>query len=353
MRVLQLIDSLSVGGAERMAVNLANAFSSEKIATSLISSREAGPLEAFLAEPENLYCLHKKSTFDLKAFGRLVKLATKFKPTHLHVHDSSVYWAVALKKMLPGTKLVWHIHYGGLFGEEKRFGDKIKFISSQIDFAIAVNQELASQLQEAYPTIKHVAYIENFPDLPKKINRNKVKREILCLANLKAPKNHHLLIRSFAKFLPHFPDYTLNLVGSNEEGSYLTSLRELISQLSLEDHVRFSGQILDLSKAFEAAEFAVLPSDSEGLPVSLLELGLAQVPIVCTSVGQCPELLGQGRYGLLTPAGDEEKLAESLIFMAENKAIAHEQAAHFFAHVSEKYGAVNFVKKYRTLLNQD
>lgn len=351
MRVLQFIDSLAVGGAERMAVNLANLFDRNGISNILITSRETGPLEVFVNKKDSLFCLRKTSTLDLKAFFRLVKLAKEFSPTHLHIHDSSIFWAVLLKKFLPKSTLIWHAHYGGFGGSQSRFGDKIKFIASKIDLVITVNLELCTWVKQELPTIKEVAFIENFPDLPQTINRNNTKKEILCLANLKEPKNHHLLVRSFADFLKIFPDYTLKLVGTTDDQPYYNSLQEEIIKLKIQSNIWIAGQTLDLISSFEDAEFAVLSSDIEGLPVSLLELGLAKVPIISTSVGQCEDLLGYGKFGFLTPAKNEIKLTESLIFVAENKEIAIEKASEFYIQVLEKYGFKNFINKYLTLLN--
>lgn len=352
MRILQLIDSLAVGGAERMAVNLANLFSKEEIPNILISSREKGPLAEFVHDKKSIYCLGKKSAFDFSAFRMLLKIGKEFKPTHLHVHDSSIFWAVLLKKFLPATELIWHAHYGGFFTSESRFGNKIKFIASSIDYVIAVNYDLKLWVEKEFPKIKSTAFIQNFPDIPEQINRDKPQAEILCLANLKPPKNHHLLVRAFADFLKKSPGYKLKLVGSTDDKSYLESLNKEIENLGILPHVEIAGQSLNLSESFEKAEFAVLASDIEGLPVSLLELGLAKVPIVSTEVGQCSELLGHGEFGFLTPPGDEIKLSEMLTFVAEHNSFAKMKANAFHSHVSEKYGSKNFIDKYNLLLSQ-
>ncbi len=353
MKILQLIDSLSVGGAERMAVNLANLFTRKGISNVLVSSRKEGPLAQFILNRESYYCLGKKSTFDVSAFRKLLKLAREFEPTHLHVHDSSIFWAFMLKKFLPNTKLIWHAHYGGLFTSDSRFGNKIKYIASSIDYVIVVNQDLKAWVKTEFPAIIATAYIENFPDIPFKVKREHPQSEILCLANLKSPKNHHLLVRSFAEFLKTSPGYKLQLVGSTDDIQYLESLKKEIEKLEIQSHVTIAGQSLNLIGYFENAEFAVLSSDIEGLPVSLLELGLAKVPIISTEVGQCKELLGKGKFGFLTPPGDEIKLTEMLTFVSENKELAEKKAEAFYFHVSEKYGFKNFIDKYFLLLNQD
>ncbi|WP_425639512.1 glycosyltransferase [Algoriphagus yeomjeoni] len=350
MRVLQLIDSMAVGGAERMAVNIANLFTKQNIPTLLIASRSSGPMNDFLIDKDIFFCLNKKSFFDLRAFKSLVELSRRFNPTHIHVHDSSVFWAVLLKKFLPSSKLVWHAHYGGLSGNDQRFGNKIKFIDGSIDAVITVNEELKTWIENEIPKISSVAYIENFPDLPEAIFRHDPSDVVLCLANLKPPKNHHLLINTFAEFVKSHPSFKLKLVGATDNPVYLKEIKELIQINSLGNRIHIEGTQLKLSPYMQEAKFAVLCSDVEGLPVSLLELGLAKVPIVCTAVGQCDALLEQGKYGYLVEKGNRIDLLDNMIYVANNISEANRKAELFAEHVSSKFGNMNFLENYTKLL---
>ncbi|MEB2785136.1 glycosyltransferase [Algoriphagus sp. E1-3-M2] len=350
MKIMQVIDSMAVGGAERMAVNIANLFAKKNIPNILVASRSSGPLNDFLLDKGSYLCLHKQSFFDFRAFKNLVSTARKFKPTHIHVHDSSVFWGVLLRKFVPGSKLIWHAHYGGFSGDDQRFGNKIKFIESSIDAVITVNEELKCWIEKELAKIRNVAYIQNFPDLPGAVSRQSPSAVILCLANLKPPKNHHILVNTFLEFVASHPTYKLKLVGATDNPSYLAEIEELIRSNAMENSILIEGTQLDLTPYMEEAQFAVLSSDVEGLPVSLLELGLGKVPIVTTAVGQCEALLEQGKFGYLVEKGNKDALLGAMLHVAANISEANAKAELFASHVSANFGNMNFLEKYNNLL---
>lgn len=354
MRVFQLIDSLAIGGAERMAVNLANLFSEKEIPNLLVASREAGPLSGLLNDQQVFKTLGKTKTLDLNAFRRLVRLAKEFKPTHLHVHDSSVFWGVVLKLFFPKIQLIWHAHYGGFSTSDKRFGGKLKFIQGGINCMIAVNEELLVWAGKEIPRVKRKVFIENFPDVPGNFKKSeRLSKTIICVANLKSPKNHHLLIGAFFEFFKKRPDFELLLLGSCPDPIYLKEVETLITENNLDGSVKIVGEVLDLRPYFEFSRFAVLASQAEGLPVSLLELGIAKVPILCTRVGQCQDLLDDGMLGYLVPSNDLDTMVSKLFELADHPEEASEKAELFHQKVTKSYGKENFLRKYTELIERN
>lgn len=354
MRILQLIDSLAIGGAERMAVNLANLFLEKDIPNLLVASREAGPLYGLLKDQQVFKTLGKTKTLDQNAFKRLIRLIKEFKPTHLHVHDSSVFWGVALKVFFPNIQLIWHAHYGGFSSSDKRFGGKLKFIQYGINFMIAVNEDLLVWAEKEIPRVTKKVFIENFPDVAGDFKKSeKLSKTIICVANLKSPKNHHLLIRAFSEFQKINPDFELLLLGSCPDPIYLKEIQTLISENDLDRSVKIVGEVLDLRPYFELSRFAVLASQAEGLPVSLLELGLAKVPILCTRVGQCQDLLEDGKLGYLVNSDDLETMVSKLFELTDHPGEASEKAELFYQKVTKSYGKENFLKKYTELIERN
>src|SRR5690606_1386313 len=112
MRVLQLIDSLRPGGAERMAVNYANGLASRIDASFLCCTRMEGLLKEQLSPEVGYLFLDKKSVFDRKAFLLLKRFIKENRIDLIQAHSSSFFLAVLIKMSLPGIKLVWHDHYG-------------------------------------------------------------------------------------------------------------------------------------------------------------------------------------------------------------------------------------------------
>jgi glycosyltransferase involved in cell wall biosynthesis len=346
-----LIDSLEVGGGERMAVNIANLLSLKDIPNLLVVSRKSGPLEIFLTKKNSLKLLSKKNSFDLIAFWDLVGIIRDFKPTIIHAHDTSVFWAGLIRVFFPKIKLVWHAHYGGLVGGDNRFGKQMPLVKNKINGFIGVNSELVSWAKSQFPNCDQFEYISNFADIPSGIKKNGSKKIISCIANLKHPKNHKLLVRSFFHFQKRHREYQLNLVGKKSDENYFDDLKSEIESLGIQSSVHFLGEVLDLSEVFEQTTFAVLASEVEGLPVSLLELGLAGIPIISSGVGQCPQLLGHGKFGYLFQSGSEKELVDKMCVVAENLDIAETKARDFKKEVESNYGKEGFWENYTNFLN--
>ncbi|MNS17676.1 hypothetical protein D3C72_493560 [compost metagenome] len=112
MKILQLIDSLEAGGAERMAVNYANSLGSRIEFSALAATRKEGPLKERLNENVSYLFLERKRTFDLKAVSKLKKFIKEQQIQIIHAHGTSFFLAVLLKLTYPKIKIVWHDHHG-------------------------------------------------------------------------------------------------------------------------------------------------------------------------------------------------------------------------------------------------
>ena len=112
MRILQLIDSLEAGGAERMAVSYANALNRNVGFGALVTTRAEGSLKNQLDKNVVYSFLNRKSTFDFKALLLLRRFVIQNKITHIHAHSSSVFFGALLKLLRPKLRLIWHDHYG-------------------------------------------------------------------------------------------------------------------------------------------------------------------------------------------------------------------------------------------------
>jgi len=352
MRVVQLIDSLDIGGGERMAVNLANLFNEKGIPNLLVATRRGGSLEVLVNDQNSLVLLCKKRALDCITFFNLLKRIKAFNPSVIHAHDSSIFWATILGFFLPKTRVVWHAHFGGFSSDKGRFGKQVRYIQDRIDSVIAVNLDLLDWVKKELPRIPKSKFIGNFPD---KISDQAVDRSsknwIISLANLKKPKNHRNLVLAFSKVIKTNPTLKLALIGTCEDEEYLRDLQGLIQSEKLEEKITITGPVIALKDWFDQARFAVLSSDVEGLPVSILELGLSGVPVLCSAVGACPELLGEGRFGYLATPNNQESLESQMIKMIEKHEKAFSKSLLFKEKVMSEFGGDNFFKEYSTLFN--
>jgi len=354
--VLQLIDSLSLGGAERVSVNLANALDKSGIKSYLCSTRKGGDLETFINPKIELLILQKKSTFDFKALYRLVQFIKEHKINIIHAHSSSFFTAV-LCKPFTGVKIVWHDHYGKAEQLDKRPVHAIIRASYFFDAVISVNEKLATWAkQNLHLKKENIMYLQNFAKLAMQDTQaalpGRKESRIVCLANLRPQKDHITLLTAFKSVLRKHPDWHLLLVGQDSKDTYSEQIKSYIRNEKLEEHVHILGSRSDSADILKQSTIAVLSSESEGLPVSLLEYGLSSLPVLCTDVGQCSKVLGEGKYGKIVPSVNSELFAKALSELIEDKKQRDQLALAFYRQVKAQYSQEAVMKKILTCYSE-
>ncbi|ESU26047.1 glycosyl transferase, group 1 family protein [Flavobacterium limnosediminis JC2902] len=314
MRILQLIDSLEPGGAERMAVNYANALSDNIEFSGLVATRKEGELKGQLYSNVNYLFLDKKRRIDLPAVLRLRNFIKKNSIEIVHAHSSSFFIALLVKMVYPKLKIVWHDHYGNSEFLEKRKAMLLK-IGSLFFYKIIVVNELLSTWALKNLRCKEVLFLPNFvlfaeDTVSIRLKGDKGKR-ILCLANLRPQKNHQMLVNVALKIKDKFPDWTFHLIGKDFQDDYSKALHKRIADEGLEKSFFIYGSSNGIASAIRQSEIAILTSLSEGLPVSLLEYGYFGLPVVATAVGEIPNFINEDN-GFLVPSEDVLSFVGSL-----------------------------------------
>lgn len=356
MQILQLIDSLSAGGAERMAVNISNSLSENGHGVVLCATRCGGSLEQFVDKKVLYTQLDKKSKYDLFAFIRLLKLIRRNQIKLIHAHSSSVFWAVTAKLFLPRLKVIWHDHIGKRV-EEDRFNSRIISISFLIDGVISVNEALKNWSIKRLAVDKDkIVFINNFPLLSVRhdaISKEERSIQIVCLANLRWEKDHFTLINAIDYLVTkhQLTNIRVIMAGLYYEDDYYNELKALIEDKQLSAYVEIRGPVGDTASLLYGADIGVLSSVSEGLPVSLLEYGLAGLPVVVTNVGQCADVVDNGNAGIVVLPSSPEQLAEALADLVSHPDKRKLMGFNLKERVEKEYGAGKFIEEYTQLIN--
>ena len=316
IRVVQLIDSLEAGGAERMAVNYANALNKHMGFTALVATRHEGSLKHQL-EPGVAYkFLNRKSIFDFRALLSLRIFVIQNQISHIHAHSTSLFFALLIKIIYPKIQLIWHDHYGKSEMLEQRPIFAIRVASFFVSKTIAVNQKLKKWSEEKL-WCKNVIYLPNFTsttfDLKNKTTflKGESGKRILCLANLRPQKNHIMLIDIAKEIQNTYSDWTFHLVGKDFDDDYSKSLKEAIRKSNLEETVFIYGSKEDIPFIISQATIGILTSASEGLPVALLEYGFYKLPVISTNVGEIPTVI-TAYEGVLVESNDSKSFVNHL-----------------------------------------
>ena len=354
MRVLQLIDSLEAGGAERMAVNIANALSATIERSYLCATRKEGHLKEFIDTSVSYLFLNKKSVLGIRSLIKLRNYIRKNKITIIHAHSSSFFLAALLKITYPKVKVIWHDHFGNSDRVEHRPYFVLKQASYLFNAIISVNTKLVNWAKSTLNT-KHIVFLANFADtknnLPSSISLSgKEGKRIVCLANLRPQKGHQTLLKAFEFLREDFPEWTLHLLGKTFDDPYEKEIRNIIGEKELP--VYLYGSVTNVSALLSICDIGVLSSYSEGLPLALLEYGLSKLAIVVTDVGECKKVVFNEQNGILVAPNKPEDFANALRILISDKEKRLKKAQNFNRHIENNYTKEKFINKLMTIYEE-
>ncbi|MEO7308750.1 MAG: glycosyltransferase [Chitinophagaceae bacterium] len=352
--VLVITDSLKLGGTESVAVNIANDLSEDpRFEVFLVCSRAEGELLDRIKPGVVYFNLQKKRQLDLKAIWRLHRFIKKHRIEIVHAHSTSMYFPVLIK-LFHHYKLVWHDHFGLVLPPSgKRFYPYIS-VSPFFDFAIAVNEQLLkSNRKYLHVKPENQIFLPNYSvriesTTPPPLAGDKNSR-VVCLANIRPQKDHLNLMAAFKMVLEEIPEATLYCVGVCAADEYEQSVRTYVKENALENHVFLTGAVANPFDYLSQCSVGVLSSESEGMPLSLIEYGLASLPVVCTDVGECAVVLAQGKNGILVPRHDAEALAQGIKSLINDRQTATQYAVSFKAFIAAHYSKEAIIEKLTTI----
>jgi glycosyltransferase involved in cell wall biosynthesis len=140
------------------------------------------------------------------------------------------------------------------------------------------------------------------------------------LANLRPEKDHLTLIRAMEVVVRQIGTAHLLIVGPHRDPVYSGRVQREIAARGLTQHVTLLGERQDVVAILRSCDIGVLSSLNEGFPLALVEYGLAGLPAVATSVGECAGMLDHGGSGIVVPPGAPGQLADALLSLLRSPA---------------------------------
>jgi glycosyltransferase involved in cell wall biosynthesis len=340
--VLHLIDTLEIGGAERVAVNLINQLPVNRFRAHLCTTRRDGPLSSEIRQEVPRLRLQRRWWFDPIALIKLVRYIRAKDIRILHAHGTAIFLARIVAAITPKTCLIWHNHNGASRRSHRPIWVH-RLAVRKIAGVIAVNKPLAkwanSHLQ--VPPDR-VWQLNNFvvpkkprvagPELP-----GQRPLRVACVANLRPVKGHRDLLEAIASVKDRVPSVQLVLIGAAPDLSYLRLLEDDVRRLGIGAAISFLGQRSDVDEILQECAVAVLSSHDEGFPVSLLEYGRAGLAVVVTDTGECAEILDAGRCGLVVGVGQIAELALAIERLLTDQQLRTLLAERFSVRVETRY----------------
>jgi colanic acid/amylovoran biosynthesis glycosyltransferase len=243
---------------------------------------------------------------------------------HIHVHFANVAADVALLASHIGSAIErerpwsWSftMHGPTEFFDVRHFrlAEKLRYAR----FVVCISDFARSQLMalsdpgtwEKLRVIHMGIPIEQFTPAEKR-GPSQANREILCVGRLVAEKGQAVLLRAIELLGERGHSVGVTFAG---DGPQRQSLERLAERLGIASSVSFLGAVgqEELHALYEGASVFCLPSFSEGVPVVLMEAMAMRLPVVSTTITGIPELIEDGRSGLLVAPGRPDELADAL-----------------------------------------
>jgi glycosyltransferase involved in cell wall biosynthesis len=359
---MQVVDSLALGGTERMAVNLANVLPRGAYRSFVCTTRQEGPLADQIHRDVGRLRLSRRLRFDVAAVRRLVSYVREHQIQILHAHGTALFMANLASFAAPYPKIVWHDHFGRNAIRERPVWI-YRLLTWRVGAVVAVNEPLAewSRRRLGIPGDR-VNYLPNFAgelaDVPLQGELPGVPgKRIVQVANLRRVKDHFTALKAMQQVVAACPGAHLLMVGAPTDLAYLREVEREIHKLSLENHVTLLGQRRDVAAIMKSCDLGLLSSRWEGFPLVLLEYSLANLPTVATRTGQCADMVVHGNCGYLVEPGGVNAMANALLQLLASSNLRDSLGRQFHKHVQNQYGAAVAARRtdeiYRNVLRSD
>lgn len=281
MRVLQVIDKLDVGGAERVLVTMTNLLFERKVDVSVLCLLEESELDKELHENIPLFYLRRKSKFN---FFKIIELYNVLKQFDIiHVHSRHILRYVGLLLFLPkffiSFKVIYQDH--SLIDLEPNFKEKryMHSLIKKLDAIIVVAEE-----QKAFfPSYIPLFLLEN--TVRKVDSRVLLKSErikIVVIGNFRRIKNYFLLLE-ILESLPK--EYTCDMYVGNINQNYYEENREAVDKLKSENRLTIIQGELNIQSHLGKYSLAIHTSLSESGPLVAVECLSVGLPILMYNTG--------------------------------------------------------------------
>lgn len=169
---------------------------------------------------------------------------------------------------------------------------------------------------------------------------------VAVLANIREMKGHADMVRALPLLVGQFPKIHYVFAGRDDSHG---AIRQLAAELGVARHISFPNYVNDTSSVLTVADMFCLPSQWEGLPVSVLEAMYAKLPIITTNVGGIPELVRDRQECLMVSPNQPEELAAAISRLCTDQPFAATLASNAHARAHELFTITTMVQKHVAL----
>ena len=362
MRVAMMIDSLRIGGAQKLVTQFVSSVPRQTVESTVISLR-ADPV------PSNLEIIHSvgaglenfpaRSLLNVNRLRRLIHFLRQEKFDLIHTHLSYANILGSLAGHYAGIPVIATLHSTGHDPEQKsrlitrleefilrRFACRILAVGYTI--ATTFQNRLGSRRMDVIPNgvppaveLSSQARVQ----LRRGIAGDENRPIIISIGRFVPAKGYDDMIEAFSILHRRDPRPVLGIAGV---GKLFEQVKSQISRLELENAVNCLGARTDVPQLLAASDIYAISSHWEGLPMALLEAMMAGLPTVATSVGDIPKVLTP-ETGIVVPPRQPAALAEALYELINSPEKARAMGAAARGRAMREYSLDTWIKRWTSL----
>lgn len=359
MRILQIMPEFGLAGAERMAENLTLSQIKAGHIVKVVSFYDyhSAITDNLESKGVEIIYLNKKGGVDLSVIGRLKNVIESYSPDVIHTHRYILFYTLLARKRTSVKAPIVHTVHNEAKKELNFAYRKINnllFLISKC-YPVALTKEIKETIIDEYVGIKDLPIIMNGvnTDNVQPIKTDyKVPQEtfnILHVGRFAEAKNHETIIDAFAEFHQRHQKATLTFFG---EGVKFESVKDKVKRDKLTDCIFFKGVDGKVTSHFHEYDVFILPSLFEGMPITIIEAMAAGMPIIASNVGGIPDIITNGKNGILIKP-EKEEIVEALNKLACNEELRKrlgEAALESSKLYTSDQMAKEYVNYYQTLI---
>jgi len=368
LRVAQLIETLAAGGAEALAVQIANAWAERGHESHLIVLSAGGPFQSRLSEKVKLHDLGlppsrqstlKRAPSILRALKRLegIIAANGIDTLQTHLPLANFFglvmgWRGACR-VYPTIHNNREFDYGEASGplreSLRRYAYKrmLSVCARMIAVSDQVKTAMVRELDLPPTWIDRITVVPNGVAIPPEMGpgeRSRARAEwglaedevlIACIGRLTAQKNFQALVGALGQVDAAVGPWRCVVAGEGEMRDELTASARAGG---LEEKIIFAGHVANVGELLGAADVFCLPSRFEGLPLALLEAMAAGLPTAAFAIDGVTDVVEDGGQALLAEPENIPQLARDLSRLMNDAALRRRLGGAARDLVGENYG---------------
>lgn len=283
MRVLQVIDKLDIGGAEKVFIHLANTMNNSFVATEVLLFTASGKMTGNIDKNVVVHVLDRKNKLSIRKLYKAHNLCARFDIVHVHMRHCYAYIKLAQLIFAGEYKILFHDHFGDI-DVNRSVPVRLKYFFKP-NFYVGVSQTLVDWAREHVKPSKTYLLANAVSSTQSFAFRQVDPIRVVMIANIRRTKNIE-----FAIELCRHAGWELTIYGNRSDSGYWNAIVSMIGENQL---VKIVEGVSEFSNLLPGYNFAIHTAVSETGPLVLMEYMSAGLPFLAYNTGEVARVTAQ------------------------------------------------------------